>query len=75
MEMLTTSLAPLVHHEIYSSFTALTALANAYVDLGTFNGYITPYVGAGIGGARVTWSNLSNTACETCEPDKLLSQQ
>jgi opacity protein-like surface antigen len=35
-------------------------LANAYADLGTYYGF-TPYVGAGIGGARVKWDNLNNT--------------
>lgn len=32
-------------------------LANAYVDLGTWSG-ITPYVGAGAGAARITFSNF-----------------
>ena len=44
-------------------FDATVLLANAYVDLGTVNG-ITPYVGAGIGGAHVSYGNLSNT--QTC---------
>lgn len=43
-----------------SSFSALLLLANAYVDLGTYHG-ITPYIGAGIGGARVKWDTLRNT--------------
>lgn len=43
-----------------SSYSALTLMANAYVDLGTFQG-VTPYVGAGIGGAHVSWNTLSNT--------------
>ncbi|MEM1376749.1 MAG: outer membrane protein [Pseudomonadota bacterium] len=42
-----------------SGYTAWTLLANAYVDLGTFNGF-TPYVGGGIGGARVSWHPLVN---------------
>jgi len=46
-----------------SSFTVFKLLANAYVDLGNFNGF-TPYVGAGIGGAYVSWDALSNT--NTC---------
>ena len=46
-----------------SSWTAFKVLGNAYVDLGNFNG-ITPYVGAGIGGAKVSWDSLTNTA--TC---------
>jgi opacity protein-like surface antigen len=41
---------------------AYTLMANAYVDLGTY-GYFTPYVGAGIGGSYVKWSNLRNTIC------------
>lgn len=46
-----------------ATFSALTVLANAYVDLGTYVG-ITPYVGAGFGGARVHWGELTNTECE-----------
>lgn len=42
-----------------SSFSALMMLANAYVDLGTYN-RVTPYVGAGIGGAYVKWGDLRN---------------
>ncbi|MFC5385882.1 outer membrane protein [Aquamicrobium segne] len=42
-----------------SKMSALLLLANAYVDLGTWNG-ITPYVGAGIGGAHVKWGDLIN---------------
>ncbi|GAB0498484.1 hypothetical protein MMPV_009829 [Pyropia vietnamensis] len=40
-----------------------TLMANAYFDLGNFKG-ITPYVGAGIGGAYVHWGDLFND--ETC---------
>lgn len=43
-----------------TSYSALLLLANAYVDLGTWN-RITPYVGAGIGGAHVKWDDLTNT--------------
>ncbi len=50
-----------------SSFSGWSLLANAYVDLGTWQG-ITPYVGAGIGGTRVKWGNLINTACEEANP-------
>lgn len=55
-----------------SSFSALTVMANAYIDLGTYAGF-TPYVGAGIGGAHVKWNDLSNTACDAsnaanCDP-------
>lgn len=42
-----------------SSYSALLLLANAYVDLGTYN-RVTPYIGAGIGGARVKWDDLRN---------------
>ncbi len=42
-----------------SSMQAFLLLANAYVDLGTYNGF-TPYVGAGIGGAHVKWDDLIN---------------
>jgi opacity protein-like surface antigen len=43
-----------------SKFSAMLLLANAYVDLGTWH-RITPYVGAGIGGAYVKWDDLRNT--------------
>jgi len=43
-----------------SSYSALLLMANAYVDLGTYYGF-TPYVGAGIGGARIKWDRLRNT--------------
>ena len=43
-----------------SSVEVFLLLANAYVDLGTYNGF-TPYVGAGIGGAYVKWDELTNT--------------
>jgi opacity protein-like surface antigen len=43
-----------------SSMSAFLLLANAYADLGTYYGF-TPYVGAGIGGARVKWDSLHNT--------------
>jgi opacity protein-like surface antigen len=43
-----------------SRLNALSLLANAYVDLGNFNGF-TPYVGAGIGGTRVKWSDVVDT--------------
>ena len=42
-----------------SSFSATTFLANAYVDIGNWHGF-TPYVGAGVGGAYVTWDTLNN---------------
>jgi opacity protein-like surface antigen len=43
-----------------SSYSAWLLLANAYADIGTWYGF-TPYVGAGIGGARVKWDDLHNT--------------
>lgn len=46
-----------------ASASVYTLLANAYADLGHYSGF-TPYVGAGIGGAHVSWSDLTNTA--TC---------
>jgi len=45
-----------------ASLTALSLLANAYVDIGTY-GSFTPYVGAGIGGTYVKWNDLENTSC------------
>jgi opacity protein-like surface antigen len=50
-----------------TSMTAMSLLANAYADLGTYSG-VTPYVGAGIGGAKVNWASLQNTGCSagTC---------
>jgi opacity protein-like surface antigen len=41
------------------SLSALSLMANAYIDLGKFGGF-TPYVGAGIGGTHVKWGTLSN---------------
>ncbi|MCO6185111.1 outer membrane protein [Rhizobium sp. L1K21] len=46
-----------------ASMTAFSLMANAYVDLGTY-GMVTPYVGAGVGGTYVKWSDLKNTACD-----------
>jgi opacity protein-like surface antigen len=43
-----------------SSYRAFVLLANAYAELGTWH-KVTPYVGAGIGGAYVEWANLRNT--------------
>lgn len=42
-----------------SSYEALLLMANAYADLGTYYG-ITPYVGAGVGGAYLMWDDLEN---------------
>ncbi|MDJ0612462.1 MAG: porin family protein [Rhizobiaceae bacterium] len=41
-------------------FSQTVLMANAYVDLGTISGF-TPYVGAGIGGAHIDYTNLRNT--------------
>lgn len=46
-----------------SAMRAYHLMANAYVDLGSY-GMITPYVGAGIGGAYVKWDKLRNTSCQ-----------
>lgn len=54
-----------------ASVSIYTLLANAYADLGNYNGF-TPYVGAGIGGAHVAWSDLTNTA--TCTPSVAVNQ-
>ena len=40
-------------NEYYFSKSEWLFLANAYVDLGTWHGF-TPFVGAGVGGARIT---------------------
>jgi opacity protein-like surface antigen len=47
-----------------ATMSALLLMANAYADLGTWHG-ITPYVGAGMGGARISWSDLQNTTTVT----------
>lgn len=44
-----------------AKMSALLLLANAYADLGTWNG-LTPYVGAGIGSAHIRWGDLENDA-------------
>jgi opacity protein-like surface antigen len=46
-----------------SSMSALLLLANAYVDLGTWHG-VTPYLGAGIGGAYVKWDDFRSTVVQ-----------
>jgi opacity protein-like surface antigen len=48
-----------------ASYNAWTMMANAYADLGTFNGF-TPFIGAGVGAARVRW--LEETGTITCAP-------
>lgn len=44
-----------------TSFKAGSLLANAYVDLGTIAGF-TPYLGAGLGATRVSWSDARTTS-------------
>lgn len=44
-----------------ASYVAYSAMANAYVDLGTYIG-ITPYLGAGIGVAWVNWGTMTNNS-------------
>ncbi len=46
-----------------ATVSTLKLMANAYVDLGHFNG-LTPYVGAGIGGAYVTYKDYMQDAGE-----------
>lgn len=43
-----------------TEFSSWLLLANAYAELGTWH-RITPYIGAGIGGAHVKWDDLRNT--------------
>ena len=51
-----------------SDVSKFKLMGNAYVDLGHF-GHFTPYVGAGIGGAYVSYDNLSTTqTCTTVAP-------
>ena len=50
-----------------SKLAALSIMANAYVDLGTY-GRVTPYVGAGIGATHVKWDSLINTECDASNP-------
>lgn len=52
-------------NEETGKFGSVLALANAYVDLGTWHG-LTPYVGAGVGVASQGFRNfLSETTCTT----------
>ena len=67
----------LCDYEFGGDFDAITVMANAYVDFGTFAG-ITPYVGAGIGFAHVNYDDVTGTFCgdpslsgstgEACDP-------
>lgn len=50
----------------HAEVTKLTAMVNAYADLGHWGG-VTPYVGAGVGTAFVDWSNYRfEDFCDTC---------
>ncbi|MFC6490029.1 outer membrane protein [Nitratireductor sp. GCM10026969] len=55
-----------------SAYSALLLMANAYVDLGTYHG-LTPYLGAGIGGAYVKWDDLENTIGSSTDVHKGVS--
>lgn len=56
-----------------ADFTAWSAMANAYFELGNFSGF-TPYAGAGLGASYVSWENYvsvdtctrTNVATESC---------
>jgi len=48
-----------------SSYSNFQIMANVYYDLGMYNGF-TPYVGAGIGGAYISYDRLENS--DTCTP-------
>jgi opacity protein-like surface antigen len=49
-------------------YSATNLMANAYVDLGTYVGF-TPYVGAGVGVARVEWQEeTDSTNCIPVDP-------
>lgn len=50
-----------------SKMSALLLMANAYVDIGTWHG-ITPYIGAGIGGAHVKWDRVYDPAFPETNP-------
>ena len=47
------------HYEDTSEAEIWTAMANAYVDVGHY-GVVTPYIGAGLGGAHVSYDVLVN---------------
>jgi opacity protein-like surface antigen len=45
--------------EDIAEFTAISAMANGYIDLGTYAGF-TPYAGAGVGITHMAWGDLTN---------------
>lgn len=49
------------------TYSAMSLMANAYVDLGTFSGF-TPYVGAGLGVSKIKWDGLRNSECNAANP-------
>lgn len=44
-----------------AKFSSIGVMANAYADLGTYSGF-TPYVGAGLGSTRVSWSDVADSS-------------
>ncbi len=48
-----------------TSYTNFQVMANAYYDIGMYNGF-TPYLGAGIGGAYISYDRYENA--DTCTP-------
>ena len=55
-------------NDVYEAeFNAILMMANAYVDAGTYAG-ITPYVGAGIGFARIAYDDVLVTCTTPCGP-------
>ncbi len=53
-----------------AKYSAINSMANAYVDLGTYVGF-TPYLGAGIGLARVEWEEVTDSTL--CVPENSTS--
>ncbi|WP_419908811.1 outer membrane protein [Hoeflea sp.] len=56
-----------------ATWNAYSLIASVYVDLdfwghGSAWGHFVPYVGGGIGGSYVNWSDLQNTSCEVADP-------
>lgn len=47
------------NYEDTGDLAITTVMANAYLDLGNYAGF-TPYVGAGVGGAMLHWSDIKN---------------
>jgi len=49
--------------EVDSKISATTLMANAYVDLGNIVGF-TPYLGGGLGGAKMHWDDLATSSSD-----------